>query len=324
MSLYDTVVNSSRRLAVPLMGSVGSRLTGQKLDDCLHDSAKHLNCLQALAETFSPDALFPIMDLTLEAEALGLTIAFAGDEAPSVAVHPVKSIEDLRLLRVPDPGEAGRLPIWLDVVAGMRELTDAAVACYVIGPFTLAAELVGAEDMAVATIQDSEFASEAIAFSCDVICRYAGALGERADIVTILEPSAVMLSPSTFGSFVGAALRTLTGVIKSNGASPVLHICGDSTHLLQEMANSGAEGFSLDSPVDLHKAASVVHSDQVLIGNVDPVGMMLEGDETAVGASCAALLDRMQSVPNFILASGCDLPADTPRGNISKLISAVM
>ncbi len=323
MSLYEMVDGSTRRLAVPLMGSVGSRLTEQKLGACLHDSARHLACLKALVESFAPDALFPIMDLTLEAEALGLAVAFADDEAPSVAEHPIKSYEDLLQLQVPDPTTTGRMPLWLEVIGGMRQLTDAAIACYVIGPFTLAAELVGAEDMAINTIRDRDFATAAIAFACDVICRYAEEMAQRADIVTVLEPSAVMLSSATFRDFVSGALRRLSAVITSRSASPVLHICGNTTHLWSEMAECGAEGFSLDAPVDLRAAASVVHPDQVLFGNVDPVGMMLEGDAADVNAACLTLLEKMEGVTNFVLASGCDLPADTPPANIAQLVAAV-
>ncbi len=323
MSLHEIVQASPRRLAVPLMGSVGSRLTGQKLGDCLQDPAKHLECLRALVEVFNPDALFPIMDLTLEAEALGLAIAFAEDEAPSVAEHPVKSHDDLMRLAVPDPMKNGRMPLWLEVIGGMRGLTGVPVACYVIGPFTLAAELVGAEDMAVYTINDIDFADAAIDFACQVICDYAEPLAKRADIVTILEPSAVMLSPATFGRFVGSALQRLSSIIKNNGASPVLHICGNSTHLWPEMADSGAEGFSIDAPVLLRNAVDVMRKDQVIFGNIDPVGVMLEGDARAVDAACADLLESMASIPNFVLASGCDLPADTPRENIARLIAAV-
>ena len=323
MSLYDHVEAADRRLAVPLMGSVGARLAGHKLGDCLRESGLHLKCLGALVETFDPDALFPIMDLTLEAEALGLAIAFPEDEAPSVAEHPVASSEALSRLELPDPSSSGRMPVFLSVLEGMRGLTASPLGSYVIGPFTLAAELSGAEELAVRTISDGPFAEAVIDFASEAICIYAEQLARRADIVAILEPSAVMLSPASFEGFVRGPLERLTHVIKSNGAFPVLHICGNSTHLLQQMSACGAEGFSIDSPVDMRVAAASVGSHQVVMGNIDPVAVMLEGDARKVKAACADLLEKMEGIPNFALASGCDLPADTPKENIASLVAAV-
>jgi uroporphyrinogen decarboxylase len=102
----------------------------------------------------------------------------------------------------------------------------------------------------------------------------------------------------------------------------VLHICGNTTHLIPGMARTGAQGASLDSPVDFAAAAQKIPPDLVLIGNVDPVGVMLEGNPEKVKDAAASLLKKMAGKRNFILSSGCDLPRDTPHENIDALIKA--
>lgn len=92
----------------------------------------------------------------------------------------------------------------------------------------------------------------------------------------------------------------------------VLHICGDTKHLLGEMCATGAHGLSLDSPVHLRAAADVVDPDVVLIGNVDPVGVMLNGSADEVANAVRKLLDEMSDVENFMLSTGCDLPTKRP------------
>jgi len=316
------VTGRERRLAVPLMGSVGARMAGQELAACLRDPRTHLAALTAVAEAFSPDVLFPIMDLTLEAEALGLPVAFTADAAPSVAEHPVSTLHDLSGLAPPDPLYAGRLPLMLEVAAGMRGIAPALTGAYVIGPLTLAAELAGAEEFAIKIITEPDFVYEMLAFSLAAIEGYAGMLAARADVVVILEPTAVMLSPDHFSRFANPALNDLAGTVRGAGAYPVLHVCGDTTPLLARMADSGADGLSLDSQVDLGEAAARTGPDLVLMGNIDPVGVMLEMDAGGVRETCDRLLGEMETIPNFVLASGCDLPADTPRENIAAFMES--
>jgi len=323
MSLYDYVTGRERRLAVPLVGSVGARLAGMELAACLRDSGAHLAALAALADAFSPDVLFPIMDLTLEAEALGLPVVFPDRGVPSVADHPVSRLEDLDRLELPDPQRAGRMPLYLEVAEGMGEIAPALSGAYVIGPLTLAAELVGAEEFAVRIITEPDFVHEMLAFGLEAISGYAGMLAARVDVVVILEPTAVMLSPDHFSNFASPALSDLGDNIRGSGAYSVLHICGNTTPLLTQMADAGADGFSLDSQVDLVKAAAKIRPDQVLMGNIAPVEVMLEMDAAGVRNACENLLEDMENIPNFVLATGCDLPADTPRENIAAFMETV-
>jgi len=323
MSLFEAVMGSERRLVVPLMGSVGARLAGHELKSCLKSPDQHIEALETLVTHFSPDALFPIMDLTLEAEALGLAVEFPRDEAPSVAEHPISSLEDLNNLWPPDPWNSGRLPFFLEVAERMKDISSAMTGAYVIGPFTLAAELAGAEDFAMRAITDPDFVHAMLRFSCDAVSGYAGLLAERTEAVVILEPTSVMLSPDHFSIFINPALTRLTGIIRDCGAYPVLHVCGDSTHLLERMADSGADGFSLDSQVDLAQAATKILPNQVLMGNIASVEVMLEMKAGEVEKACRRLLGEMRDVPNFVLSSGCDLPIDTPEDNIEVLIGSV-
>lgn len=323
MGLFDHDTGRAKRLAAPLMGSVGARMAGLEPTSCLEDPEAHLAALAALAGAFAPDVLFPIMDLTLEAEALGLPLMFPEGGIPSVAEHPVSKLEDLERLTLPDPLQMGRMPLAIEVAEGMVEIAPALCGAYVIGPLTLAAELAGAEEFAVRIITEPEFTSELLAFSLEAISGYAGMLAARVDVVVILEPTAVMLSPDHFSSFAIPALNDLGENIRGSGAYCVLHICGNTTHLLAHMADTAADGFSLDYQVELFRAAAKLRANQVLMGNIAPVEVMLEMDAAGVRNACESLLAVMADIPNFVIATGCDLPADTPRENIAAFMETV-
>ena len=100
----------------------------------------------------------------------------------------------------------------------------------------------------------------------------------------------------------------------------ILHICGDTSHLVKNMCATGAQGLSLDSPVDLARAAREVDPDVVLIGNIDPVGVMVQETPEGVRRAVRALLDSMEPYENFILSTGCDLPYETPFENIDAFM----
>jgi len=325
MKLAESLSRGNLTPVVPLLGYPGVVGAGLTVREALTDVPSHMRCLQFLVDRFDPACLFFIMDLTVEAEAVGAKIEFGEAGPPSVAEHPIKSLDDLQKLSVPNPADHGRMPLFNEVVRAMSDSFDCVTAAYGIGPFTLAAELVGAEELAVRAVTEPEFARAVIDYSRSVTHAYTTSLAiSGAQIIAILEPTAVILSPAMFDDLCVGPLTSIAEAIKEEAAHPVLHICGDSTHLLRGMVSCGVHGLSLDSPVDLDEAFDAAPADVLVIGNVDPVGTMVEGTVEDVAAAARELLDRFASEPNFVLSSGCDLPAETPFENIDALMSAVL
>lgn len=323
MKLMDALESRPVRPAVPLVGYPGIAATGGRADRVLTDRDEHVSVLMFLARRFNPPCLFHVMDLTVEAEALGLPVRFSEDGPPSVIEHPITSMEALGSLSVPDPGRDGRLPMMVDVVARTSLGIDALMGAYCVGPFTLAAELCGAEELAVRTITDRGFVEDMMSFVtlvCQTYSRALAAAGAR--VVTILEPTAVILSPASFDRYCLGPLRSVAAAVRDRDSSPVLHICGDSTPLLPAMVAAGFDGLSLDAPVELSDALAIAPADMVVLGNVDPVSVMLEGSPSHVEATARSLLDSYGERSNFVLATGCDLPMETPLENIDAFMSA--
>jgi uroporphyrinogen-III decarboxylase len=101
--------------------------------------------------------------------------------------------------------------------------------------------------------------------------------------------------------------------VKEAGAIPRLHICGDTNHLVEDMARSGAEIVDLDWMVDLARAAEMFGDGPAPCGNFDPVEIMLRGTPEKVAdaaRSCAAA-----GGPRHFSAAGCEIPDETPDAN---------
>jgi len=308
------MLNDSKRLVIPLLGAPGTKLTNTTLKDNLTNPEIQFKTLSKILERFQPDGIFPFMDLTVEAEVLGLKIEFPENDNPSVREHPIKSREDLERIKKNWKGIMGRMKVFLKVVEMMSNNFDIIKGGYVIGPFTLAGELVGVNDLGIYVIEEEDFVKEILEFTSNVIEEYARAIFEAgADMVAVLEPTAVILSPQLFRKFSLPYFSYLVDELKK---PLIYHICGDTKHLIEDMAKSKAYGLSLDSAVDLKWVSEKIPSNMYIIGNIDPVKVFLQGSKEFVELETFNLLKKMQGVRNFILSSGCDIPLGAPLENI--------
>ena len=62
--------------------------------------------------------------------------------------------------------------------------------------------------------------------------------------------------------------------------------------------------------------------DTVIMGNIDPVGVLRDATPERVREETRALLAACAQYPNFVLSSGCDMPPKTPWANIDAFFSA--
>jgi len=319
--LIDIVQSRGHRMVIPLMGFPGVQLNGSTLKQNTFNWGTQFSTVFALERRFRPDAVFFFMDLSVEASALGLPVRFPLDDSPTVERHMIERVEDLAQVTSSDVLTDGRVAVYVETMRLMARYLDSIKGAYVTGPFTLAGLLMGASEAAMATVTDPELLTAVLHFASGVIARYARAL-ERAgaDIVCILEPTASFLSPQKFAQF---AQPYITEIIQTLGTIPVLHICGQTTHLIDDMVETGAHGLSLGPLVDFPQAAQRVPEDVVLVGNLDPVRVIRDMTPNGVYRTTHDLVDSMERHANFVVASGCDLPMDTPLENIHAMIDAV-
>ncbi len=320
MRLIDFATAQDRRKVVPLMAFPGVQLSKYSVRQILFNSKAQVETSRALAERFKPDALFQVMDLSVEANALGLQVRFPLNESPSVEDHPVKSPDDLEQFSRIDILKDGRIMAFLEAMREMKETIDMPIGGYVIGPFTLAGRMMGESEAAMAAIDDSSGLEQIVEFATERILRYGKALvSAGADMIAILEPTGVILSPDQFRQFSGKYVKRILDGLDTMG---ILHICGDSNHIIPYMCETGAQGLSLDSDVDLPKAIELLPEDVVMIGNLDPVACVAQSTAEEVREASLQLLESMSKYPNFIFSTGCDLPPETPLENIRAMIEA--
>lgn len=318
--LADIVKKQNRLPVIPLMGFPGIQINGSSLKQNEFNWSIQFWTIFELVRHFQPDGVFMFMDLSVEANGLGLPVRFPLDESPSVEYPVVRTQEDLHRYYRVDILADGRTRVFIETMRLMARHLNILRGGYVIGPFTLAGLMMGATQTAMATIDDPDLLHEVLKLTTYVITRYANALARAgAHTIAILEPSAVMLSPRQFRQFSGDYVRR---IIEQMEALPILHICGNATHLIDEMVATGAQGLSLDSLVDLASVAQAVSPEVVLIGNINPTAVMVDCSPQEAYTTTLALIEQMAPYSNFVLSTGCDLPPETPLANIRAFMDA--
>jgi uroporphyrinogen decarboxylase len=328
--LYRHMKNAfeeKRRLVAPLVGFPGLNLTGCNIKLAQQNYGEHFKVVKEIAGTFKPDAIFPLMDLSVEANALGRYTVFPKEESATV-VKEIFHMEELNYAEKINICYDARLSSYIETMKMMSIGLPASIlrGAYVTGPYTLAALFMGADEAALSTIMNPDALHELCAFATEKIQQYVRLLiASGAQMICILEPSAVMLGPDQFEKFSVRYVRAISENCKYTDVATIYHICGNSMHLIQKMVDAGVDALSLDSPeigIDLKKVAKKISPEIGIIGNVNPVGSLLRGTPKDVFDEVNELLELMEPYPNFILSSGCDLPQEVPTENILAFMSA--
>jgi uroporphyrinogen decarboxylase len=327
IDLAQGAFDEGRRLVAPLAGFPGVEMIGSNIKIAQQNYGEHYKAIRKLVDTFHPDLVFPLMDLAVEANALGRYTIFPKADSATVPKDQF-SIEELERLKQINITFDSRLMGYVEMMKMMSVTLPAGVlkGGYVVGPFTLAGLMMGADDTVMSTVLDPQTLHRLCHFTTERIQEYVQLLiSAGADVICILEPTAVMLSPGQFSEFSAIYIRHITTSFKYSGINFVYHTCGNTMHLVEKMAQSGVNGLSLDSRdvgVDLAAVARNVPEDVVVIGNINPATTMRFGSPADVRREVNALLGEMRAQPNFILSTGCDLPQETPVANIREFMDA--
>jgi len=105
--------------------------------------------------------------------------------------------------------------------------------------------------------------------------------------------------------------------VRAMGAQVRLHICGNTRKIVQGMGRLGCAIVDLDSLSPLDAARQKMGPDQVLLGNLNPVTVLMNGNPETVTASIAEC--HRLAGPRFIVGAGCEVPVTTPPENLRAL-----
>lgn len=324
MSRLRDLVAQGSNVTAPMLGFPGLQLVPCTIKTAQQNHKLHFEVIRALWARFEPDMMFPLMDLSLEANALGRETRFPVNEPASVTSANLSELEFQQMQGV-DICADSRVVSYIKAIELMGQKLPAGVikGAYVSGPFTLAGLLQGADQTAIDTLLAPQKLHELISFCTQTIRKLMEELQKKgAEVICILEPTASLLNPELFQEFSGDYIKELAGLCRENNGESILHICGNTMQFIDKMTESGVDGLSLDSVqagVDIAGAAELIPEDMIIMGNICPTGKILTGTAAETRQEVVDLLRSMQKYKNFVLSTGCDLPQEVPLENIEAM-----
>lgn len=255
-------------------------------------------------------------DFVVEPEALGCEIRWGEkpDSVPSVIKHPYKDPEKLK--KPEELLEAGRIPIVLEAIRLVRrEVGDALpISSLVLGPFTLAGELAGLNEILIWTLKKPEYVEEFVKFSTEIAIEFAKAQYRAgSDIVGVASPTESLIGPNSFRKFVKPYL---TKIADELGGIKVLHICGNTEKILADMAETGFDALSIET--------KNVASAKSLAGEVKILGSVSSSKTLTFGSPEEVKVEAKRCLEGGVdlLEPDCGFSPITPLGNIKAMVKA--
>jgi MtaA/CmuA family methyltransferase len=309
----------------------GVRHIGAPLRDYYLDYRTLVRMNLAMLADFELDIVQTLTDPYREACDWGLEVEFPEDNLPMRRRPLLENPEDIRKLQPPTPENGRRMSDRVKAVRALKEQVGDSVPVmgWVEGALAEANDLRGDTALLTDLYDRPEWLTDLLELLTEVEIQFARAqITAGADIIGLGDAIASTISPKMYRQFALPYEQRIFAAVREMGAIPRLHICGNTSKIVSDMACSGAQIIDLDWMVDFAQAAQLILPPSSggkpgegpslppisLCGNFDPVQIMLRG--TAEEVYQAALSCLTVGGSTCLSAAGCEIPVDTPAENI--------
>ncbi len=223
------------------------------------------------------EAVILFQDIFTPVPALGVDLDFAPGP---VMAEPIRSAEQIEALRVPDPRES--VPFVFEIIRTLRgalEKRRVPLLGFAGAPFTLAAYMVegsGSRDFAglkAMLHREPELLRALLATLTEMTIGYLDAQIEAgAQAVQLFDTWAGLLSPAEYREWIAPTHKAIVQRTQKRGAPLILYV-NNGAHVVDQMADSGADVISLDWRASLADSAAAFGDRVSLQGNLDPCAL---------------------------------------------------
>jgi [methyl-Co(III) methanol-specific corrinoid protein]:coenzyme M methyltransferase len=262
-------------------------------------------------------------DLGVEAEALGSVMNYYEDVEgllyPTVKEKVIATAADVK---IPDDiANAGRIPVIAEAIRILRKEigSEVAIGTYILGPFTLAGQVKELDELYEESFLEPEKTGELLASLSEFIIKVFKVYQEAgADFFTLREMGGTsdVMSPKSFKSLIKPHLIK---IISEMPRPNILHICGDTNSIIEDMEECGANAISVDQKNRLPESRKKLGKDTIILGNFDPVKVLMQGPASEVGPIARGCLDEGANA----VWPGCDLWPEVPEKNMRALMDSL-
>jgi len=247
---------------------------------------------------------------------------------------PVKTIEDLNILKEYEPSMEASYPEYLNnIVSKAKDYLgeDGVLSMWIPGGlFNHSSRLIDLETLYMLYLTDNDFYIELMNYSFNRIKPFIEA-------ITSTGLDFLCMGGNTAGGFIGAKIfeeyvlpyeRKLISFIKNKDKKLIYHNCGQIMNLVESYAGLGADVVETFSPppllgdADLLKAKELSKGKYTIIGNIDQVNVIKDGSPDIIREKVKEALGAGKPGGKFILQPSDFLEYDTPLENVKAYVKA--
>jgi [methyl-Co(III) methanol-specific corrinoid protein]:coenzyme M methyltransferase len=264
-------------------------------------------------------------DLCIEAEALGCEInVYAHSEDllyPTIKKKLIHNESELDIGLPSGLTGRGRIPLMVEAIKLIKRDIggEAAIGTYVLGPFTLAGQIMELNDLLKLSFKKPDKIGKLLDLLADAVIQVAAEYEKAGvDYITVREMGATsdVLSPRVFKSLI---LPYLSKIFARITVPSVLHICGKTNDIVPFMAESGTKAVSVDQKNDVAESRKKLGPKALIFGNYDPYNVLVTGSPELIRQTMKKCLDDGVSA----VWPGCDIWPTVPPDNMKAMLDEV-
>lgn len=320
--IIETLIQNKEK-TVPVLSFPSTKLLGINVRELISSSDNQANGMKAIAERCPIGASLNMMDLSVEAETFGAEIKFDDHDIPTVTKGIIDDITDAESIVVPKVG-THRTSIYIEGVKKAKELIkDIPVFCGVIGPYSLSGRLFDMTELMMSCYDEEDNVRILLEKTTAYIIEYIKEFKKvGADGVVMAEPAAGLLSPDLCEEFSNVYVKRIIEEVSDDDFVFIYHNCGNTIPLAKSIGSLGADAYHFGNAIELSEIIPLMPSNVVVMGNLNPVMFKTDSPES-IKAEASRILEACSKFPNFMLSSGCDIPADSSWENLDAYFETV-
>lgn len=310
------------------MGNVtteGLKTLGHKFASVHLDARKMAESAATTYRLFGFECGVVPFDLCVEAEAIGCEInVYAHSEDllyPTIRAKVIHNENEMDI-KIPDNlAKRGRIPLVSEAIRLIKKDIgkEVAIGSYVLGPFTLAGQIMELNDLLKLSFKKPEKVGKLLDALASAIIIVAGEY-ERAgaDYISVREMGATsdVLSPRVFKNLIMPYLKKIFDSLTVPG---VIHICGKTNDIVPFMVETGARALSVDQKNNILETRKKLGQGAQIFGNYDPYNVLVAGTPELVRETIKKCMDEDVSA----VWPGCDIWPTAPGENIKAMMDEV-
>lgn len=306
----------------PLLCGVSRKLVNASYPRWSTDMDVCAEAYEKVTERFKLDLICTLIDLSVEAADFGQTIIYPEHEAayPDSNDYLLKSTADLYKVAPIDFRKARRMQGHVGLCHRLVKSKgqDVPIVAFMFGPLGILSMMRGQANLFMDCIDDPDAVKYGVAAITETLLDYVDALvatGVQAIMLDTLFASQSIMSKSMWREFEGVYVRKIADRIRKHGCLVMVHNCGTGIYFdaqIEAMEPAAISFLHLPDDCRSFVEAKEKYGKQVtLIGAIPPTWLLSATDEEII-AACRSQIDTFKTGGGYILATGCEYPANLP------------